>query len=93
MSSLGKGDEGSENGTFEDPLCNSVEIPLHPRGPGRVDKPAHPCGWLDAFARTGTAVCANARRPHGRLLASAQMRPFRVDGPLSLHRRGYLSTR
>jgi hypothetical protein len=66
MSSPGKGDEGSENKAFEDPLCSSIEIPFHPWRPGYADEP--------------TYLCGRVLRRQGRLYASVQTRPVHLDG-------------
>jgi hypothetical protein len=80
MNSPSKGDEGSKNGVFEDPLCNFLEIRPHPRGFRYANESPRPCGRLDAFVPMGAAVRADAPRPHGRVVASARTQPVRADG-------------
>jgi hypothetical protein len=84
----GKGNEGSENGVFEDPLCSSLEIHPRPLGPCHADESPRPHGQLDASVRArpvrvDTNCCrADAPRPHGREVTSARMgAAVRTDAP------------
>jgi hypothetical protein len=57
VASLGQGDEGSENGMFEDPLCSPLASMVRTR--------SRPCGW-QCFTPGNFKTDATVRPSHGR---------------------------
>jgi hypothetical protein len=61
VASLGQGDEGSENGMFEDPLCSPLASMARTHVPNRVD--AH--YFTPSNFKKDATVHPSHGRPHG----------------------------